>query len=247
MVKSVHSTYVTIVLSCEYLLHRIVSDEKINITIMMIIPLPHPLRTSLNVRDQHSRQYSNSGWIIAVVVCMAIIHSGTGWCSDDVDLWKEFRSGSSFVLLRHAIAPGTGDPDHFVLGNCLTQRNLSDAGRGQATTIGMQFRANKIQKARIISSQWCRCLETAELLKLGPVEELPLLNSFFQYYERGDSQTDGLRRWIGRQNLKQPLVLVTHQVNITSLTHYYPASGELVFARRLDSGEIAFIGSITTD
>ena len=180
-------------------------------------------------------------------VCMTIIYSDLAWCSDDVDLWKELRSGSSFVLLRHAIAPGTGDPDHFILGDCLTQRNLSASGRGQATTIGKQFRANKIPKARVFSSQWCRCLETAELLKIGPVEELALLNSFFENYERGDAQTDELRRWIGRQNLTQPLVLVTHQVNITSLTHYYPVSGELVFARILDSGEVVFRGSITTD
>lgn len=211
------------------------------------MPRPHPLYPPLSVREHYWLQYANRGWAIFVFVCMTIIYSELAWCSDDVDLWKELRSGSSFVLLRHAIAPGTGDPDHFILGNCLTQRNLSASGRGQATTIGKQFRANKIQKARVFSSQWCRCLETAELLKIGPVEELALLNSFFENYERGDSQTNELRRWIGRQNLSQPMVLVTHQVNITSLTQYYPVSGELVFARRLDSGEVVLRGSITTD
>lgn len=210
--------------------------------------LPYPLSNKLYPRGQHSRKCFIKGWIIILLTCIAIIHPASGFClENEVDLWNSLREGSSFVLMRHALAPGTGDPDHFVLGNCMTQRNLSDAGREQATAIRNQFQKNRIQQARVFSSQWCRCLETAELLKLGPVEELSLLNSFFKYYERGDSQTDGLRRWIGRQNLKQPLVLVTHQVNITSLTHYYPASGELVFARRLDSGAIAFIGSITTD
>lgn len=210
--------------------------------------LPHPLSKKLYPREQHSRQCFKRGWIVILLAYIAIMHPVSGLCSEnDVDLWKSLRLGSSFVLLRHAIAPGTGDPDHFVLGNCLTQRNLSDAGREQAAAIGTLFRDNRIQNARVFSSQWCRCLETAELLKLGPVEELPLLNSFFQHYERGDIQTHQLKEWIGGQNLIHPLVLVTHQVNITSLTNFYPASGELVFATRLESGKISFLGSIKTD
>jgi 8-oxo-(d)GTP phosphatase len=188
------------------------------------------------------------GWITILLACIAIIHPASGFCSEnEVDLWKSLRQGSSFVLLRHAIAPGTGDPDHFVLGNCMTQRNLSDAGREQAAAIGTQFQKNRIQQARVFSSQWCRCQETAELLRLGLVEELSLLNSFFQHYERSGLQTRKLQEWLGKQNLKRPLVLVTHQVNITSLTNFYPASGELVFATRLESGEISFLGSIKTD
>ena len=200
--------------------------------------------------ESDSSTYVWSEWskVLIFLACIVIIHPVSGLCSEnDAELWKSLRLGSSFVLLRHAIAPGTGDPDDFILGNCLTQRNLSDAGRGQAAAIGTLFRANRIENARVFSSQWCRCLETAELLKLGVVEELPLLNSFFQYYERSGLQTRKLQDWLGRQNLKRPLVLVTHQVNITSLTNFYPASGELVFATRLESGEISFLGSIKTD
>jgi len=79
------------------------------------------------------------------------------------------------------------------------------------------------------------------------VEELPLLNSFFEYYERGGSQPQKLQEWIGRQNFIYPLVLVTHQVNITLSTNFYPASGELIFATRLEAGEISFLWSIKTD
>ena len=150
------------------------------------------------------------------------------------------------ALLRHAIAPGTGDPPQFELGQCATQRNLSEEGRDQAEKIGDRFREKKIQSAQVFSSQWCRCLETAKLLKLGPVEELAALNSFFQRYERRESQTRMLLEWIASQNLDRPLVLVTHQVNITALTGIYPESGELVIVYRSNTGDISTIGTIKT-
>lgn len=167
--------------------------------------------------------------------------------AEDTALWNALRSGGHAALLRHAIAPGTGDPPEFTLRDCGTQRNLSDEGRDQATRIGARFRANGIQKSGVFSSQWCRCLETARLLGLGPVEELPALNSFFRDYERRDPQTQALKEWLVGKDLVEPLVLVTHQVNITALTNVYPASGELVIIRRSENGEISVIGTIETD
>lgn len=167
--------------------------------------------------------------------------------AEDTALWNALRSGGHAALLRHAIAPGTGDPPEFTLRDCGTQRNLSDEGRDQATRIGARFRANGIQKSGVFSSQWCRCLETARLLGLGPVEELPALNSFFRDYERRDPQTQALKEWLVGKDLDEPLVLVTHQVNITALTNVYPASGELVIIRRSENGEISVIGTIETD
>ena len=189
------------------------------------------------------------GWRIAILLaCFTMGVSASGLASNgDADLWQALRMRTAFVLLRHGIAPGFGDPDHFLLGDCSTQRNLSDVGRKQAAAIGEHFRNNGIQMARVFSSRWCRCLETAELLELGPVEKLPELDSFFQQYERRDSQTENLRAWISKQEFDQALVLVTHQVNITALTGFYPASGELVFAKRSASGEISFLGSIKTE
>src|SRR5687767_13248509 len=80
--------------------------------------------------------------------------------------------GGYVVMLRHALAPGIGDPANFRLGDCATQRNLSKDGREQARRLGERLRAQDIDRARIYSSQWCRCLETAALLDLGPVAEL---------------------------------------------------------------------------
>lgn len=150
-------------------------------------------------------------------------------------------------MLRHALAPGTGDPAAFTLGDCSTQRNLSDEGRAQARRIGERFRTNGIESARVFSSQWCRTLETAELLGLGPVQPLPSLNSFFRNYQRSDLQTRTLRQWLAEQASGEPLVLVTHQVNITALTDVYPASGELVVLRRTENGELEVVGTLETD
>ena len=161
-------------------------------------------------------------------------------------LWNVLTSGGHVALLRHAVAPGTGDPSEFRLGDCATQRNLSDEGRYQAGRIGARFRENSIFEVRIFSSQWCRCLDTAKLLGLGQVEELSLLNSFFRQYERRDSQTSLLREWLKKQNLDRPFVLVTHQVNITALTGIYPESGELVVVHRSDTGDIKVVGTIKT-
>lgn len=150
----------------------------------------------------------------------------------DVAPWAEARAGRAIVLLRHAIAPGTGDPPGFRIGDCGTQRNLSDEGRAQARRIGDLFRRNGIRAAQVHSSQWCRCLDTAEGLGLGAVREQPLLNSFFGNRAEGAAQTEALRAWLSGLPADGPIVLVTHQVNITGLTSIVPASGELLFAMR---------------
>jgi phosphohistidine phosphatase SixA len=183
-------------------------------------------------------------WILLVVLLSVIQAYAAG---DETALWEALRSGNHLALLRHAVAPGTGDPSDFQIGDCTTQRNLSDAGRAQSERIGARFRANAIERAQVLSSQWCRCVETAKLLGLGPVRELPLLNSFFRSDERREPQTRQLRQWISERDLSQPLVLVTHQVNITALTDVYPQSGELVIIRRDEVGELSVVGTIRTD
>lgn len=164
--------------------------------------------------------------------------------AEDAALWKVLRAGGHIVLLRHAIAPGTGDPENFVLGDCSTQRNLSQAGRDQAERIGRRLRENGISAARVYASQWCRALETAELLRLGPIAQLPLLNSFFGSRQSEPTQTRALARWLADQDLRTPLVLVTHQVNITGLTGIYPASGEMVVVKRTPDGSLRVVGTL---
>lgn len=165
----------------------------------------------------------------------------------DTALWQALRQPGHFALLRHAIAPGTGDPDTFTLGDCNTQRTLSAAGRDQARRIGARLRANGVTAATVYTSQWCRCRETAVLLGFAAVEDLPILNSFFRNNERRDPQTRALRTWIIEHKFEEPVVLVTHQVNITALTGIYPKSGELVIVRRSDAGELSIVGTVETE
>ncbi len=167
--------------------------------------------------------------------------------ADEAALWQALRSPGHLAIMRHALAPGGGDPDTFQLRDCSTQRNLSDGGRDQAKRIGARLRSNGILAAHVYSSQWCRCLETARLLGFGKVKELSALNSFFQSMERRSAQTAALQDWIEDQPLESPTILVTHQVNITALTDIFPASGELIVLRRASDGTLTVVGSVETD
>lgn len=181
--------------------------------------------------------------VISVILTPLSVKAETG----HFDLWQKVRSGEHVAMIRHALAPGTGDPPGFMIDQCATQRNLSEKGRDQARFIGDLFRQNGIQQARIYSSQWCRCLETARLLDLGKVEELPVLNSFFQNFANKTPQTTALAQWLRQQDLSSPVVLVTHQVNITAFTDVYPRSGEMVIVYRHPEGDYAVVGTIATD
>jgi len=154
----------------------------------------------------------------------------------ELELHELVGKGEHIIVMRHAVAPGVGDPPQFRPEDCATQRNLSPAGREQAARIGTRLRAAGLTDTKVYSSQWCRCLETARLLGLGPVIELPLLNSFFRSRDREREQMDGLRRWIEGADLKRPVVLVTHQVNITALTGIFPSEGEVLVLRREPAG-----------
>lgn len=164
--------------------------------------------------------------------------------ADAVDLIAALRSGGHIALMRHSIAPGTGDPANFRIGECATQRNLSAAGRAQAAAIGERLRENGLADARLVSSQWCRCLNTARLLSVGEVEELPFLNSLVAYPARREGMTRDLRRWIGAQELGRPTILVTHGINIRALTGSSSREGEIIIAELTSSGELSVVGSI---
>jgi broad specificity phosphatase PhoE len=156
------------------------------------------------------------------------------------DLRELAVKADHLVVLRHAQAPGTGDPPNFRLGDCSTQRNLSPEGREQAARIGARLRAAGLASTAVHSSQWCRCLETARNLAVGPVVELPALNSFFEASDRERRQTEALRAWIASADLSRPVVLVTHQVNITALTGIVPAEGEILILRR-EPGKLSVV------
>ena len=135
------------------------------------------------------------------------------------------------AIMRHADAPGTGDSESFTLDDCATQRNLGARGREQAREIGAAIRAAGGIVDRVLTSQWCRCRDTAKLLDLGPVEDLPVLNSFFRHPARADRQTADLRRFLFGLRPGETVILVTHYVNIRALTGRGVASGEVVLLR----------------
>ena len=151
--------------------------------------------------------------------------------ADPAALWAGLRDGSHVGLMRHAQAPGVGDPAGFRLGDCATQRNLSADGKRQAVRAGELFRRNGIAQAAVYSSQWCRCLDTAAGLALGPVTPLPALNSFFENGAREGGQSAQVMALVSKHAPGSALVLVTHQVNITALTGGYVESGEIVVVR----------------
>jgi phosphohistidine phosphatase SixA len=144
------------------------------------------------------------------------------------------------ALMRHATAPGTGDPDHFRLDDCTTQRNLSEAGRAEARETGRLLRTAGLADAAVLTSRWCRAADTAREMDLGKVEPFPPLDSFFRDRSREDAaRRDILARIADRKAGDPPLIMVSHQVNITAVTGIFPASGEIVVVEVLQDGTAA--------
>jgi broad specificity phosphatase PhoE len=184
-----------------------------------------------------------SAWLCISLIAV-ILAAGTANADDvEADLAVRMQSGGYVLLIRHADAPGTGDPAGFRLDDCRTQRNLSESGREQARSIGIWLRGRGVEHARVYSSEWCRCLETAELLGLGPVTPLPALNSFFQRPEDREPNLAALEQFLNAQPRDGSLiVLVTHQVTMTALTGVYPASGEGALLRLEEPGALRPVG-----
>ena len=157
--------------------------------------------------------------------------AGFAWGQDDT-LWPALRNGGLFLFMRHANAPGGGDPPDMKVDDCATQRNLSDLGREQATRIGAEFRRRNIAIASVQSSQWCRCLETARLA-FGAVDPLPLLNTFFTAPERSDAQTKSLRQYLAAlPPVTGNRVFVSHFGNINALLGGGTGDANIHIARR---------------
>jgi phosphohistidine phosphatase SixA len=141
--------------------------------------------------------------------------------------WDALRSGGRVALIRHADAPGTGDPPGFALQDCSTQRNLSAGGQSQAARLGAAFRTHGVRVDQVLTSGWCRCVETATIA-FGTGEVWAPLHSFFSDAGTETSQTEQVRDRVAAWSGPGTLVLVTHQVNITALTDIFPAAGEVV-------------------
>ncbi len=165
--------------------------------------------------------------------------------ADSGSLWALLRQGGQVVVIRHASTePGIGDPPGYRLDDCATQRNLSASGREQAQRIGEAFRTRGIPIGQVLSSRWCRCLETARLA-FGSAEAWHPLDSFFDDRSREPEQTRAVRAKAGERPVSGNLILVTHQVNITALTGIAPGQGEIVVLMPQGNGAFQVAGRLT--
>lgn len=152
------------------------------------------------------------------------------------------------LMLRHALAPGNGDPPGFQLDDCSTQRNLDGTGRQQARSLGRALASAGIRSASLYSSQWCRCQETARLLALGPVTLLPALNSTYGRPQERAARVAALRSFLAQLPVDgRPVVLVTHQFTINEFTQAgTPSGGGSVFQLN-GTADPVLLGTIATD
>jgi broad specificity phosphatase PhoE len=168
-----------------------------------------------------------------------------GLASDE--LWELLRSGGQVVLIRHTITtPGIGDPPGMRLEDCSTQRNLSEEGREHARRIGDAFRLYRIPIDRVLTSPWCRCVETASLA-FGKAEISQALGNLFGRPENRQKQVEQLSVLVGERRKGGNVVLVTHGSTIMALTRISPATGEVVVLTPHGAGRFAMAGRLTVE
>ena len=147
-----------------------------------------------------------------------------------ISLKEAFKTRGTVIMLRHAFAPGFGDPTNFRVNDCSTQRNLDARGREQSKSIGMQFKTFGYAAEVVHSSPWCRCLETARLMDIGRVESFKGLGSFFEGHVDREVTlkllSDKLLTISNRD--ESPAIMVTHQVVISAITKLVTSSGEAI-------------------
>jgi broad specificity phosphatase PhoE len=151
------------------------------------------------------------------------------------------------ALMRHAYAPGTGDPKGFRLDDCTTQRNLNDEGRAQARATGDAIRKRGIRVAQVIASPWCRCKETADLLGFGPVETKPWLMSLHAAPDQEGPRTRELKAFLAALPKDKKTFIVTHQFNIRALVGRPTDSGAMVIVEPTADGGAKYLGSIRVE
>ena len=166
-------------------------------------------------------------YLIIIFICI----NPTVKADSKKTLIDELQKGGKLIFIRHAYAPGGGDPDNFDINDCTTQRNLSDSGRVQSQKIGNFFKKNKISIGKVYSSEWCRCKETASIA-FKEYETINFLNSFFnaKFAKNRKKQIIDFDKFVKTWNKDQNLVFVTHYVVISEIFNYAPSSGEIVIS-----------------
>ena len=173
-------------------------------------------------------------WALAVLNPFA-----AAWAQSS-DLAEKLRSGDHILLIRHALAPGVGDPANYTLADCRTQRNLSQEGRQQATRLGEWLRKQGVAAADVYSSPWCRCKDTAELMQFGGFKVEPTLASFFDDMSKAKASTQALHLFVTKtlkDKCNKALILVTHHVNIYEYVGENIDSGDMVLVKVNSQGQ----------
>ena len=156
---------------------------------------------------------------------------------------ESLKEGNKLIFIRHALAPGNGDPENFELQNCSTQRNLDDIGIQQSKRIGLIFKKNEIKIDKIYSSEWCRCKDTAKYA-FNDFKTFDALNSFYdiRFAANEDKQIKDFYEFIDNIDSKNNIVFVTHYVVIGAILNIGTSSGEIVVTDK----NLNIIGSIYT-
>jgi phosphohistidine phosphatase SixA len=165
----------------------------------------------------------------------------------DLAIWDQIKGTNPkgyVLLMRHALAPGIGDPENFNVNDCSTQRNLNDEGRTDAREIGSWLKRRDVKIFRVESSRWCRAKETAELLDIGKVRPNKNFDSLFRDPDPANHpQTAAIKKRIfNHRNTRGLLVMVGHSVNIQTLTSTSLESGEGVLVRATPQGDLKILG-----
>ena len=189
-------------------------------------------------------------FFILTLACLATDPLAASGAEGEKFLWSTLKSGGHVILIRHAVTdPGVGDPPNFKLENCGTQRNLSAQGRADAKRIGQAFASRNIPVRDVLSSRWCRCIDTAQLA-FGRSKPVAMLDSMFDEPASARRQkADAVLAFAAGHTKPGNLVLVTHAQNIQALTGLSPAPGELIVVRLGKPDEFTVIGrlAVTAD
>ncbi len=179
--------------------------------------------------------------ISLLFIFISLVFSNQAFSNDD--LIQSLKEGGKIIFIRHAYAPGGGDPDNFDVNDCSTQRNLNNEGISQSKLIGEFFVKNKIQIDQVLSSEWCRCKDTAKYA-FKNFKTFNALNSFFssKFSQNEDKQIKDLKNFIQNWKSEKNLVLVTHYVVISSMLNMAVGSGEIV----ITNNDYDVIGTIET-
>jgi len=163
----------------------------------------------------------------------------------DEGLWTLLRQGGQVVLIRHAVTdPGVGDPPGFKLDDCTTQRNLSAAGKVEAERLGAAIKAHGVPVARVLTSPWCRCRDTARIAFGGDAQVEAALSNLFEYGQNRDRQLAGFRRLVASAPRNGNLVLVTHGSTTLAFTGVSPGTAEMVIVTPETDGNFRVAGRI---